>query len=144
MTAAIKGGCLCGSVRFEGDLADGAKISACHCSMCRRWSSGPFLCFHFDKGVTLAESEGLSWYSASEWGERGFCHCCGTNLFWRLKGKDDTNWAVSVGSLDQVPKAKMHEHIFVDDAPGYYRFDDAAKRLSGQEVIDAFLSQQNA
>lgn len=87
--------------------------------------------FHFDRGVTLVEAQGLSWYAASSVAERGFCRHCGSSLFWRQLGKDDNDWAVSIGTLDVTPKAVIEQHIFVDDQPDYYCFADKAPRLIG-------------
>ena len=43
MTEKVKltGRCMCGAVEISG-VADGPKAGACHCDMCRRWSSGPY------------------------------------------------------------------------------------------------------
>ena len=38
------GSCLCGAVRYSAKLKSGA--GACHCSMCRKWSAGPFMSAH--------------------------------------------------------------------------------------------------
>ncbi|MFT7245549.1 MAG: hypothetical protein ACI82A_002917 [Candidatus Azotimanducaceae bacterium] len=44
-----KGKCLCSSVSFEATVADHG-IHACHCNMCRAWSSSPLF------AVTAAKS----------------------------------------------------------------------------------------
>ena len=36
----MKGTCLCGAV--EVVAGDATQIGLCHCSMCRRWTGGPF------------------------------------------------------------------------------------------------------
>jgi hypothetical protein len=35
------GKCMCGAVSYTAKGVD-KEIAACHCSMCRRWASGPF------------------------------------------------------------------------------------------------------
>ena len=37
----LTGRCLCGAVGIIG-TANEPKVAACHCDMCRRWSSGPY------------------------------------------------------------------------------------------------------
>lgn len=38
----MKARCLCGATRFEVQLRN-HKVAACHCSMCRRQTSGPLM-----------------------------------------------------------------------------------------------------
>src|SRR5690606_16426471 len=38
----VTGRCLCGAVSFKGRV-EKREIGACHCAMCRRWTSGPLL-----------------------------------------------------------------------------------------------------
>ena len=42
MGKSMSGGCLCGAVRFTAAPAN-HEVGACHCSMCRKWTAGPFL-----------------------------------------------------------------------------------------------------
>src|SRR5829696_6763442 len=83
----ISGGCLCGAVRFTAEPAS-RDIGACHCSMCRKWSAGPFMVLDCASTLKVADPSQLGVYRSSEWAERCFCKTCGTPLFYRLVGKD--------------------------------------------------------
>ena len=37
----VSGKCLCGKVKFRA-TATNPTLAACHCDMCRGWSSGPY------------------------------------------------------------------------------------------------------
>ena len=126
------GHCLCGAVRFQIS-ASASDIGLCHCKMCRRWSGGlPLTVIHAQ--VVLEESETLAWWKSSEWGERGFCNCCGTPLFWRLQGDAGKNaWEVSVGALTHEEPLKIVQHIFYDEKAAFYETADDAERLGGVE-----------
>ncbi len=78
-----KGQCLCGAVKLEVELAE-TDMHACHCSMCRTWSSSPLFAVTAE-AVEIDGLENVSIYGSSDWAERGFCRNCGTSLFYRLK-----------------------------------------------------------
>jgi len=130
------GKCLCGAVIFC--IAEAIeKVSVCHCTMCRRWNSGPMMAVHPESGIEIETGETLSWYRSSEWAERGFCRTCGTSLFWRLA--DGTGGMVaSAGAIEGLADAQLERHIFVDEKPRYYEFKDDAPRLTAAETIALF------
>ncbi len=119
------GGCECGAVRYkaEGPLRD---ITACHCGQCQRSSGHHYAATAAnDKDFTLIKDDGLKWYKSSNWAERGFCDQCGSNLFWRMNGRDSIS--ILSGSLDdQNTGLKITAHYFVADKKDYYDIADAA------------------
>lgn len=137
--ALVTGGCNCGAVRFEGALSDRG-VGICHCKMCRRFASGPFVGCRFAGGIRLIEDRGLKWWVSSDWGRRGFCAECGATLFWtdaaRAPLRDDgrADWSVSAGALDGDPDQIVFHHIFEDHRPGYLTFADDAPRCSEAEI----------
>ena len=131
----IAGGCLCGAVRFTATPKD-KDFGICHCSMCRRWSAGPFFAIECDGEVRFQDNSNLGVYRSSEWAERGFCKVCGTPLFYRLHGKDF--YAVSVEALDDRSGLVLTSQIFIDEKPGYYDFANKTKMMTGAEVFAAF------
>jgi hypothetical protein len=116
------GGCLCGGVRYRvrGALRG---VIACHCSQCRR-TSGHFAAMSSapSANLELTAADRLVWYQSSESARRGFCSACGSNLFWRLEGRDDIS--ITAGTLDAPTGLLMEEHIFVADKSDYYSLDD--------------------
>ena len=128
------GECLCGAVKFEVSF-DAPKYNICHCSMCRKWSAGPFMSVHCSGKIGYTEQSGLAWYRASKWAERGFCSKCGTSLFWRFAEDHDAMLIVSVEALDDVSELKLEQHIYTDAQPDRYQFADDAPRLTEAEFL---------
>ncbi|MBY8977374.1 GFA family protein [Rhodobacteraceae bacterium NNCM2] len=130
----MQGQCLCGAVRFSGELMERG-IGACHCGQCRRWGGGgPFMAVRFKDGVTVDQGEALTWFASSKDGERGFCNRCGTSLFWRAPG-EETDWAINVSSLPEDHGQEIFEHIWVDDQPGWYAFSDDKPRKTAAQCL---------
>jgi hypothetical protein len=132
MTTSRSGGCLCGAVRF---VAEGVETGyhACHCGMCRRWSSGaPFFGAPVER-VVFSPSEQLARYASSEWAERGFCRACGSNLFYFLKATQ--TYTMCVGAFDDAASFRLAREIFVDQQPEGYCFAGERPRLTEAEVF---------
>ncbi len=133
-TFAAKGKCLCEKVSIEAK-ATNKNLGACHCGICRRWSGGPFLALDCGTDVTIEGEENLGLYESSSWAERGFCKLCGSNLFYRLKEKQQ--YIVSSEIFDELPLEFDHQ-IFIDEKPQYYSFSNKTKTMTGAEVMAAF------
>ncbi len=131
---ALTGRCLCGAATFT---VEGVRenFSACHCEMCRRWGSGPFLSAGV-KSIAFAGDENIGRYRSSDWAERGFCKRCGTNLFYRLVEMD--HYILGIGAFDDQERWKMTSQIFTDEKPGYYDFANRTRTMTGPEVFEAF------
>ena len=131
----IVGGCLCGAVRFTAIPQD-KEFGICHCSMCRRWTAGPFFAMECGATVQIENPANLGIYRSSEWAERGFCKACGTPLFYRLIDRDF--YAVSVEAFDDRSSLSMGSQIFIDEKPDYYEFANKTQTMTGAEVFAAF------
>jgi hypothetical protein len=134
------GGCLCGAVRFSATLTK-REFGVCHCSMCRKWTAGPFLAIECDD-FTIADESKLGVYRSSEWAERGFCKACGTPLFYRLVAQPF--YAASVEAFDDREGLAFTSQIFTDEKPSYYDFANTTKDMTGAEVFAAFNASQAA
>lgn len=77
-TNEVHGGCACGQVRYEVASAP-VQIVACHCSLCRRISGGPFSVYVVvrEKDFRLTAGE-TSRYRATDRTTKHFCSSCGT------------------------------------------------------------------
>ena len=119
---AIRGGCLCGAVRF---VVDGPmkQIVGCHCTMCRRQTSH-FLAFSaaWDEDLSVTGEDSLAWFRSSADSQRGFCRRCGSMLFFATDGAGKTS--ISAGALDSGHGLKLAAHIFTKDSGDYYIPDD--------------------
>ena len=116
------GSCLCGSVTFKvnGALRD---IVACHCEQCRK-TSGNYVtaCAASDEDLVIDDHGTLSWYQSSDLAQRGFCHRCGGNLFWKHSQKDYTS--IMAGTVDLPTGLKISHHIYVSCASDYHSFSN--------------------
>ncbi|BDA84444.1 aldehyde-activating protein [Aureimonas sp. SA4125] len=135
--SSLSGGCLCGSVRFTATVA-AHEFAACHCSICRRWSGGVFLAVDC-ASLTIENDEGLGIYRSSDYGERGFCKTCGSNLIWRMQ--DGSAAVVSFQALDEPSGFTFASEIFVDEKPDVYAFANPTKKMTGAEFIAAFAGE---
>ena len=121
----VRGGCLCGAVRYEvrGALRP---VVLCHCVQCRRWH-GHFSAFTSARreDLVLLRGDELRWYgdAPSEAGaRRGFCGRCGTSLLWDAPSRSSIS--IAAGSLEEPTGLRSAAHIYVDEAGGYYELPD--------------------
>jgi len=126
---------LCRAVRFTA-TAETHDVSACHCSMCRRWSGGVLL---FQDVIGAPEFEGrdnIGVYKSSEWGERGFCKTCGSSLYWKVAGKD--HYTLAAGCFDDASQLRFATEIYIEDKPAYYDFSNDTLKQTGAEAMAAY------
>src|SRR5690606_17653956 len=100
----LRGGCLCGAVRYRLDSAP-FDAGWCHCRMCQLNSGSPAMAFAkvlSEDFVVERGSEHIRRYTSSEIAERWFCGQCGTPLLVRDFG--GTTHDFSAATLD-VPTA---------------------------------------
>ena len=120
---AIKGGCLCGSVRYEitGPLLD---ADHCHCSMCRRQHGAAFSTYaEFNPGDfkwTSGENHVKTYETLAG---AGWCFCseCGSSLAGTAKGRITT---VTLGTVEGDPGIKPASHIYVGSKAQWHEIND--------------------
>lgn len=127
----IKGRCLCGAATLSATLADGT-MSACHCAMCRRWTSGPFLSLAIrPESLSLGDDAAIGVYASSPEAERGFCRICGSTLFWRAS--DGSSADVSAHVVDDPGRYPFATEIYIEEKPANYAFAQVGRSLTGAE-----------
>lgn len=131
----MKGNCLCGAVNIE--VADTHELHACHCHMCRKWSGGAGFSL-YAQGIVTADSEHITSYQSSAWGERAFCKTCGTHLYFHQLGTD--NYYLFAGLFDDVP-FELASQIFIDKKSGYYELANDTTKLTEAEFL-AMVGEQ--
>ena len=126
-TQPMRGGCLCGAVRYEidGPLRD---VVTCHCGQCLK-THGNYAAYSATdkKNLRLIEDRGLAWYDSSDKAKRGFCRECGASLFWKPTFADYV--AVSAGSMDGPTGLKVARHIFTREKPDWYEITDGKEEV---------------
>lgn len=116
----MKGGCLCGAVRFvvSGPLRP---VIACHCVQCRK-TSGHYVAATSAARADLEVTGKVSWFVSSPKARRGFCGICGSSLFW--EEGDGSPVSIHAGTLDGPTGLALARHIFVADKGDYYELAD--------------------
>lgn len=133
----MKGTCLCGAIEVIAEVKN--EVSLCHCSMCRKWSSGALHAVHCGPNVTFKGGAEPKRYQSSDWAVRGFCGECGTNLFYHLLPTGE--YILSAGLFDN-PDFKLTLEIFTDEKPAYYDLNSASQKMTSQQVFDQFVPKE--
>jgi hypothetical protein len=136
----MKGQCVCGETTFEVEL-NNHDVHVCHCSICRRQTSGVIMTIDVKQGsLKFLKHDHLSIYNSSDWGERGFCNACGTNLFWRTKDQNYCN--INAFALNESPKGlNLDLEIYIDCKPEFYAFQNSTKKMTEAEVVALFSGE---
>ncbi|MGG5823055.1 GFA family protein [Falsiroseomonas sp. HW251] len=103
----LKGGCLCGHVRYE---AGGTPFhpTVCHCSMCRRAAGAPMVAwFTVRRAQFRFVGSAATRFASSAGVTRTFCPRCGTSLTFETEEFPDEIdvTTVSLDDPDAVPPA---------------------------------------
>lgn len=130
-----KATCLCGSVIITVENMS-LDVGACHCSVCRKWSGGPFLAVDCGNQVNFSGKDNIKVFDSSDWAERGFCNQCGTHLFYRLKTSNQ--FIMPIGIFEGDLNFNFDHQIFIEEKPDYYCFANETKNMTGAEVFAAF------
>ncbi len=114
----LTGSCLCAGVRYriEGTVRG---VVNCFCSQCQKTSGHYVAATRVNNHELLIDSDTtLKWYDSSPGYQRGFCHRCGSSLFWRRLDSDQTS--VMAGTLDKPTGLKTVASIHEQDASDYF------------------------
>lgn len=126
-TLDVKGGCLCGQVRYS---ISAVLIDAgfCHCRICQRSSGAPTLMwltiprsgFQYTHGHAAA-------FSSSKQAQREFCAHCGTQIAFRVNQQSQTI-DVTVCSLDNSAAVEPEYHIWMQSKAKWLHVNDELPR----------------
>ncbi|MDZ7735782.1 MAG: GFA family protein [Gammaproteobacteria bacterium] len=130
-----RGGCLCGAVTVFVETPSNS-VAACHCNMCRKWTSGPLFAIQCDSGVYFDGEKDTSVFNSSEWAERGFCSHCGSHLFYRLK--ETNQYFIPAGLFDDVSTFVFEHQIFIEEKPVFYDFANKTENMTGAEIFSQY------
>jgi len=102
------GRCLCGAIEWQTDVNPTA-VHYCHCSMCRRWSGGPFatLAWYPQASVRWTNRQPVE-FRSSPIAVRSHCEICGSPLHIAYDGQNEI--ALAVGSMDAPEDLKPTHH----------------------------------
>ncbi len=129
---------MCGAVAFTAHGVN-PEISACHCGMCRKWSSGPFFAVSCEE-LSFGSQEALGMIASSDWAERGFCSKCGSGLFYRItvEGPMKGMTSVALGTLDNQTGLTLTKEWFSDKRPDVYELAGERECVTEAQVLAMF------
>lgn len=136
----IRGGCLCGGVRFQFTRATGP-FELCHCSRCRKASGSAFVS---GLGVMRRDFELLSGRELIKSFEApvrlnppayrtAFCGRCGSPV---PDISSEAPWLeVPAGLLDDDPQMRPDKHIFVEAKSSWFAITDDLPQLDQAALV---------
>ncbi len=83
--------------------------------------------------VEFSGEQNISLFQSSDWAERGFCKCCGTHLFYRLKSEQ--LHMMPVGLFEDDAEFEFTTQVFIDEKPNYYAYSNKTECLTGEELF---------
>ena len=111
MAEAKTGHCLCGAVTITVRSHADA-VSACHCSMCRRWSGSAF--WGFEAHADAVDIAGpVRTYRSSSFAERAWCDACGSHIWFRDIGAD---YELPPGLFQGARNMPLVREVYADQA----------------------------
>jgi hypothetical protein len=110
----IRGGCLCGQVRYEA-RGPVTNLCFCHCESCRRAAGAAPVAWGTVEDNRFAITRGeLTIYQSSPNVSRGFCRRCGTSLTYKNSERPG-ELDITLASLDEAAALVPVRHIWVQD-----------------------------
>lgn len=113
----IRGGCLCGAVRFRLAGAP-TEFVHCHCAQCRRASGTGYTSnasFHRTDFELLSGTAQLRSFESSAGVQRWFCGECGSPL-WKTRDDHPELLRLRVGTVDGEFGQQAEGHIWTEAA----------------------------
>jgi len=121
-SATLRGGCLCGQVRYE-TRGPAVNVRACHCRACQRASSAPFFVRAvFPREAVTWTGEVLAYRSSARL-NRLSCAVCGSLVFGAPIDRPQFI-GVSVSTLDDPDALAPDMHIWTSSKQVWLRLDD--------------------
>lgn len=103
------GGCICGRVRYEAEIADDDAY-LCHCRMCQRASGSVSIAFVQIAPKKVRWLREPDWYDSSPIARRPFCSACGTSLGFAYKDPSRGSMDLTVASFDDPSRFRPIIH----------------------------------
>jgi hypothetical protein len=136
----IRGGCLCGAVRFELDRAVGP-FELCHCNRCRKTSGSAFVAavgvrredFRWIQGKESIRIYDAPILESPPAYRSCFCERCGSPV---PDPTNDADWfEIQAGLLEGDPELRPDKHIFVELRSPWFEITDDLPRLDKRALI---------
>ena len=96
----VGGGCHCGAIRFEAEIAPPVELLDCNCSACSVTGFHHLIVPHSQFELTSEEGSLTSYRFGSGAAEHLFCSSCGVKSFYQPRSHPNA-WSVNAHCLDQ-------------------------------------------
>jgi hypothetical protein len=130
----IKGGCLCGAVRYQADAAP-LTMRACWCRFCQYIAAGnAAIGLAFPRAAVVITGALRDYATIADSGShmhRRFCPACGVHLFSEAEERPHLIF-VRAGTLDDPSLVTPTTVIWAAQAPKWARIDPDCVRFEGQ------------
>ncbi|KPD12186.1 GFA family protein [Phaeobacter sp. 11ANDIMAR09] len=133
----LHGHCMCGAVTVSMTPARHS-LGACHCDMCRRWTSSMLMTLPASPGYAALGP--VKTYVSSDWAERAFCSECGSALWYRITapGKMHGQTQMAAGLFDNAGESTLSLELYIDKKPEGYAFAGPQRKMTEADVMAAF------
>lgn len=136
----IRGGCLCGGVRFEIARAAGP-FELCHCNRCRKVSGSAFLAtvgvrrkeFRLTRGRELIRAYEAALLESPPAYRVCFRSICGSCV--PDPETDSESLEIPAGLLDDDPRLRPDKYIFVELKADWFQIADQLPQLDKRAVL---------
>ena len=133
MRSPLRGGCLCGAIRFECH-ADPISAVFCHCRTCQKFHAAPYAaCALMLQGaIAIVLGEPLRYDAVGDNGAvvfREFCGRCGTQLFSGSATYPESK-TVKIAALDNPAAISPIAHVYTESRVPWACIDDGLPRFS--------------
>lgn len=129
---------MCGAVTITATLT-GDRLRACHCDMCRAWTSSAFVSVASEPGSVTVDGP-VKTIKSSDWAERAMCADCGSPLWYEITtqgpGFGDKNLAA--GLFPDSAGMDLKLEFFIDKKPDGYAFQGTHRQMTEAEMLAIF------
>jgi len=133
--AILRGGCLCGTVRYEVTAGGTEVVDYCHCGQCRKASGAPVSAWLQVAPARFAVTAGAATGFASSAGAtRWFCGACGSPVY--MTDAEGRSVGVTLGTLDEPASVSPTVHGWYDARVEWFEVADGLPRFSESPPYD--------
>lgn len=133
---------MCGAVSISAEAAR-PSVGACHCDMCRRWTSSMLMTISAAPG-SVQVSGPVKTFTSSDWAERAFCDTCGSALWYRVtaEGPMHGQYQLAAGLFDNAGGHPLSLELYIDKKPDGYAFAGERRQMTEAEVLAIFAPSE--
>lgn len=129
--AMMKGGCLCGKVRYSA-TGEPAMVAVCHCKNCQKQAGTSFaLVVGVPKSAMSVEGNLKTFQDKGDSGRpvnRNFCPECGSPITSELAGMPDLTF-IKAGTLDDTSWLRPAVQVYCDSAQPWVKLEGEMQRF---------------